>query len=101
MALLNRIKAEIHRDPRPGKTVWIPIGFGIVLIALSLAGWLGDASRGMLFSVEPKFMLLGSAFVLMGGAELLPVEQHRLAALLRFITIGVFLAWFVALLLTL
>lgn len=101
MATLRSIASEFFRAPRHGNTVWIPIGFGLVLITLSIIGSLVDNAQGMLFSVDPKFILLGFAFVLMGGAELLPVGRYRLAALLRFITVGVFIVWFLALLLSL
>jgi len=101
MALLGRLKAEFFREPRDGKTVWIPIGFGGLLIVLSVAGSLVNEARGMLFSVSPEFVLLGMAFLLMGGAELLPVDRYRVAGLIRIVTVGVFIAWFGALLLTL
>lgn len=100
MALIPSVKAELFRNPRQRKTAWIPVGFGMVLIILSFVRTLVQDSGGMWYSVDSKFMLLGTAFLLMGGAELLPVDRHRLAALLRFITIGVFIAWFVALLLS-
>jgi hypothetical protein len=96
MALLHSIQTAFFREPRNSKFDWIMIGYGISIIVISIAGILVEDAQGTLFSIDPEFFLLGLGFVLMGGAELLPVDQQRQAALLRFATVGAFIAWWVA-----
>lgn len=86
----NSIKTGLLQEPRNSKYHWLPVGFGILAIGLSIAGLVTD-----------EFIFLGSAFVLMGGAELLSVEQRRLSALFRVVAIGLFVAYGIAIVLTL
>ncbi|WP_311173936.1 hypothetical protein [Halobellus ordinarius] len=99
MALHQRIQTAFFREPRNGRFDWILVGFGVSIVVISIAGILVDDAQGTVFSVNPEYVLLGVAFVLMGGAELLPVDQQRRAAVLRVATVGAFLAWWVTLLL--
>jgi hypothetical protein len=94
------MKAGFFREPRNSTFDWIPVGFGVLLIVFSVAGPRVENARGTLFGVDPEFVLLGVAFVLMGGAELLPAARHRLAVVLRFVTVGAFLVWLATRLLT-
>lgn len=80
----------LFREPRKSKYDRISVGFGLLTLALSTAG-----------IVVEEFLLVGSAFVLMGGAELLSVDQRRLSALLRVVAIGAFVTFGVAFILTL
>lgn len=100
MALQQRIRTAFFREPRNGTFDRIQVGFGIVIGGLSIAGLLVGDAQGTFFSVDPEFILLGVGFVLMGGAELLPRDQRRRAAVLRVVSVGAFLAWWVALVVT-
>jgi len=82
MALLDTVKSEFFQEPRNRKYDWLPVGLGVLAIGLSIAGVVVD-----------RFLILGSAFVLMGGAELLSVDQRRLSALLRAGAVGAFVAY--------
>jgi hypothetical protein len=101
MVSLQNLTAEFCREPRKRKFDWVLVGWGMVLLLASTAGILLEDALGPLGSAGPDFILLGLAFVLMGGAELVPGRQRRLPALLRIVTIGIFLAWVVARLLLL
>mgnify|MGYP000168040384 CR=1 FL=1 len=82
MALLDSVKSEFLQEPRNSKYDWLTVSFGVLAVGLSIAGVVVD-----------RFLILGSAFVLMGGAELLSVDQRRLSALLRVGAVGTFVAY--------
>ena len=91
---------DLLREPRKGKFDWVRLGFGVLMIAFSIAGILVDDEGSVLFSVDPEFFLLGLAFTTNGGAELLSVDRRQLAALLRFVAIGSFVSFGAAIILT-
>jgi hypothetical protein len=89
MGVTQRLKDDAFRRPRGSRFFWVTLGWGILLVALGVAGSLLDGSQG-LFSVEPGFVVIGVAFALMSGAELLPIERRQLAGVLR---VGSWAAW--------
>lgn len=100
MAFRTGMARVFYREPRNSKFDWISVGFGTILLALGILGILVDDTRGVLFDVDPEFVLLGSAFVMMGGAELLARDQRQVAALLRVLTIAAYVSFVAVLLLT-
>lgn len=100
MALRRNLKSTFFRPPRRRAYYWLPTGLGGVILALSAAAVLVGDPPGPLLDVGPEFSLLGLGLTAMGGAELLPVDRQRLAALFRFVAVGGFVTWWLALALT-
>jgi hypothetical protein len=84
---IERAKAELFDEPSGGRYPLVSLGFGLVLIAVTVGGMLRSARPPL----EPRFALAGFAFVCMGLPERLPARRRALAGVLRACSVCWFL----------
>lgn len=68
----------LHREPRGHKGYWLMVGYGVVVICVAFG-----SSVVPEIDVGLEFVLLGSAIVVMGAAELVPTDRIPWARNLR------------------
>ena len=81
MSVTKRIRDDIFAEPNGSRLNWLPIAFGVLSIGILILG---------LTDLYLEYILMGTGFVFMGSADLIPAERRQVAGILRLCSIIAF-----------
>lgn len=88
MSITRWIKADLFREPTGRRSSLLATAFGLLMVGLVIGSAVVSESW-----LEPKFAILGLAFVAIGTAESLSGDRLRLVGVLRISAICLFLSF--------
>jgi hypothetical protein len=79
--MMGSIKSELFREPDQSLAGWVGLALGTSIFLY------GAATIVVVSPASPEYLVMGGALAAMGGSELVPPRQVRLAAALRVLAL--------------